>query len=329
MSASIEKFLYIGIEKTKSTLFDDVRLPMDLEHKAIERIKMASEMSLQHYKKPLVCTYSGGKDSDVMLELFKRSGVQFEVHHSHTTADAPQTVYHIRKVFRDLELIGIKCDIDYHIQPNGKAVTMWNLIPRKLIPPMRRKRYCCSELKESGCRNRMIATGVRWAESNSRKDRETFEAIGRTKKEGIFVSYEKMLLSDNDDARRMFERCQMKASTVINPIIDWKDSDVYDFYWHECPSHNPLYKMGYTRVGCIGCPMASKKRWKEFADFPKYKAAYLWAFEKMLEVRTKKGLTHKWKTAEEVFLWWMEDKNIPGQFEMEFGDGDVVVGRRK
>lgn len=76
---------------------------MDLEHKAIERIKLASEMSLQHYKKPLVCTYSGGKDSDVMLELFKRSGVPFEVHNSHTTADAPQTVRHIADTFERLE----------------------------------------------------------------------------------------------------------------------------------------------------------------------------------------------------------------------------------
>ena len=57
---------------------------MDLEQKSIERIKMASEMSLHHYGKPLICTYSGGKDSDVMLELFKRSGVPFEVHNSHT-----------------------------------------------------------------------------------------------------------------------------------------------------------------------------------------------------------------------------------------------------
>ena len=32
---------------------------------------MASEMSLHHYGKPLVCTYSGGKDSDVMLEFFR------------------------------------------------------------------------------------------------------------------------------------------------------------------------------------------------------------------------------------------------------------------
>lgn len=85
---------------------------MDLEHKAIERIKTASEMSMQYYQKPLICTYSGGKDSDVMLELFRRSGVTFEVHNSHTTADAPQTVYHIRKVFRELELQGIRCNID-------------------------------------------------------------------------------------------------------------------------------------------------------------------------------------------------------------------------
>lgn len=63
---------------------------MDLEQKAIERIRTASEMSLNYYKKHLVCTYSGGKDSDVMLELFRRSGVPFEVHHSHTTVDAPQ-----------------------------------------------------------------------------------------------------------------------------------------------------------------------------------------------------------------------------------------------
>lgn len=79
---------------------------MDKEKKSIERIKMASEMSLHHYGKPLVCTYSGGKDSDVMLELFKRSGIPFEVHNSHTTADAPQTVNHIRETFRLLELGG-------------------------------------------------------------------------------------------------------------------------------------------------------------------------------------------------------------------------------
>lgn len=98
---------------------DSVEDEMDVEEKAIERIRTGSEMSLGYYGKPLVCTYSGGKDSDVMLELFLRSGIPFEVHHSHTTADAPQTVQHIRKVFRDLELRGISCNIDYHARPEG------------------------------------------------------------------------------------------------------------------------------------------------------------------------------------------------------------------
>lgn len=133
----------------------------DLEKKAIRRIQFASEMSQWHYGLPLVCAYSGGKDSDVMLELFRRSGIPFEVNNSHTTADAPQTVYHIRNVFKNLELKGIKCEIDYHKMPgNGKAVTMWNLIPRKLMPPTRIVRYCCSVLKESYGNKRFIATGV-------------------------------------------------------------------------------------------------------------------------------------------------------------------------
>lgn len=70
---------------------------MDLEQKSIERIQLAAMMSEQYYDASLTCTYSGGKDSDVMLELFRRSEVNFEVVNSHTTVDAPQTVYHIRK----------------------------------------------------------------------------------------------------------------------------------------------------------------------------------------------------------------------------------------
>lgn len=290
---------------------------MDLEKKSIERIRTASEMSLHHYGKPLVCTYSGGKDSDVQLELFKRSGIPFEVHNSHTTADAPQTVYHIRKKFRELELQGIKCTIDYHIQPNGSRITMWNLIPKKLIPPTRLARYCCSELKETSCNNRMIATGIRWDESESRKHRESFEAIGAKKKDAVRLNDEKMLLTDNDDTRRFFERCQMKSKIVVNPIIDWKDKDIWEYIESEHVCTNCLYQMGYERVGCIGCPMASKKRYKEFADFPKYKQMYIHAFEKMLEVRKAKGKDTVWKTGEEVFLWWMEDKNVPGQMTID------------
>ena len=275
-------------------------------------------MSLQHYGKPLVCTYSGGKDSDVMLELFKRSGITFELHHNHTTADAPETVYHIRKVFKTAEDQGIKCDIGKPTY-KGKRISMWTLIPQKLMPPTRLVRYCCSILKEAGCPNRMIATGVRWAESNKRKNRNAFEVLGKTMKEGIRVSDEKMLLTDNDDTRKLFEQCSLKANTVVNPIIDWQHRDIWEYIRAEHIETNPLYLCGYERVGCIGCPMAGKKRWKEFADYPSFKTNYVKAFDRMLLERKKKGLTFKWKTGEEVFLWWMEDKNISGQQDFQIG----------
>ena len=297
---------------------------MDLEKKSIERLKMASDMSLHHYGLPLVCTYSGGKDSDVMLELFKRSGIPFEVHNSHTTADAPETVKHIRDTFYKLELQGIKCTIDYHVQADGTRLTMWNLIPRKLMPPTRLARYCCSELKETGGANRMIATGVRWDESNNRKDRESFETVANKKKNAVRVSDEKMLLTDNDDTRKLFEQCQLKAKTVVNPIIDWKTSDIWEYSESEKICMNCLYSRGYDRVGCIGCPMAGKSRYKEFADYPKIKQAYIRAFDRMLEERKRRGRETKWKYGEEVFLWWMEDENLSGQLSFDFDGADLI-----
>ena len=273
---------------------------MDLEQKAIERLKMASEMSLRYYSQPLLCTYSGGKDSDVMLELLIRSGIPFEVQNSHTTADAPETVYHIRKVFKRLELKGIKYTIDYP-KYKGERTSMWSLIPQKLMPPTRLVRYCCQVLKEGAGDGRMVATGVRWDESSQRASRGGMEIIGRTKKEAI------ILTNDNTDKRRFFEKCEARAKSVCNPIIEWKNADIWDFIHSEKIEINPLYKCGFDRVGCIGCPMANKKRYFEFSVYPKYKQMYIKAFEKMIQERLRRGLETQWETGEEVFAWWMNE----------------------
>lgn len=278
---------------------------MDLEQKSIERIQMASEMSMHYYRKPLICTYSGGKDSDVMLELFFRSGVPFEVENSHTTVDAPPTVYHIRNRFRQLEEQGIKCHV------HMPEMTMWQLIVKKKMPPCRLQRYCCGYFKENNTKNRFIATGVRWAESIRRRNRQEIEPKRKRLSEQI------MIMNDNDRKRSLIEQCKLKADMIVNPILDWTDRDIWEYYWSECNIHNPMYKMGYTRVGCIGCPMAGKHRWKEFADFPTYKRAYIRAFGKMLEAIKAAGKRTSWKSAEDVFLWWMEDDNIEGQMELK------------
>lgn len=286
---------------------------MDKEQKAIKRIQMASEMSLHYYGKPLVCTYSGGKDSDVMLELFRRSGVPFEVNNSHTTADAPQKIRHIRDTFRRLELEGIPCEIEIPTY-KGERTSMWKLIVEKKIPPTRVARYCCAVLKETGCKNRYIATGVRWDESTKRKKRSEFEKIGKSIKESFGMI---MLMNDNDARRRMTEACMRKNKMVVNPIIDWTDREIWEYIYAEKIETCELYKCGYLRVGCIGCPMAGKIRYKEFADFPGYEKLYKHAFARMLDAIHAEGRKTRWKNAEDVFAWWMEDDNIPGQMSID------------
>lgn len=279
----------------------------DLEQTAIERLKAASDMSLRLFEKPLVITYSGGKDSDVLLHLAEKSGIPFEVLHSLTTADAPETVRHVYDTFRRLEEKGVKCTVDKHVQPDGSRVTMWNLIQKKLMPPTRLMRYCCAALKEVGGKNRFIATGVRWAESTARKRRGGLEVLTSKPQSKLILS------NDNDDDRRLFETCQLKGKRVVNPIIDWKDNEVLDYAAIEKIPMNPLYCEGFHRVGCVGCPMASKARTMEFARYPKIKAAYIRAFDRMLEERRKRSLPSQWQSGVDVFHWWMEDGVLPGQ----------------
>lgn len=274
---------------------------MDLEAKSIERIKLASEMSKRYYDAPIICTYSGGKDSDVLLDLFIRSNVEFEVHNSHTTVDAPDTVYYIREKFRGLKEKGIPCYI------HMPSLSMWQLIVKKKMPPTRMQRYCCEILKENTTPDRMVATGVRWDESVKRSKRGQLEAAAAK------VENQITLMNDNDDKRLVIERCAVRGRVVSNPIIDWEHRDIWDYIRSNHMSYNPLYNMGYKRVGCVGCPMAGKNRYKEFADFPKYKAAYIRAFEKMLVAIHAAGKETKWKNGEDVFRWWMQDQNIEGQ----------------
>lgn len=291
----------------------------DLEQTAIERLKLASDMSLRLFRQPLVITYSGGKDSDVLLHLTEASGIPFEVLHSLTTADAPETVRHVYDTFRRLEGKGIQCTVNKHVQPDGSRMTMWNLIPRKLIPPMRLARYCCAELKEGGGKGRFIATGVRWAESVARKkNRGALEVLHSNRKKSL------ILANDNDEDRRLFENCQMKGKRVVNPIVDWQEADVLDYAAVEKIHMNPLYCEGFRRVGCIGCPMASKTRIMEFARYPKIKAAYIRAFDKMLALRIEKGIdAYSWRSGVDVFHWWMEDGVLPGQEVLDGFEEDI------
>lgn len=274
------------------------------ERTAIERLK-AFEPADGYF-----LAYSGGKDSDCIKILAQLAGVKFEAVHNLTTVDAPETVRYVQSQ-QDVR-------INRSHDRDGKPVTMWNLIVRKGTPPLRISRYCCSELKEPNGVGKIVVTGVRWAESSRRKEQsDVVKILGKPKAterlaEELGADYRvtKMggivLNDDNDINRRMVEHCYRTRKTMVNPIVDWTDEDVWEFlHYYGCKS-NPLYECGYKRIGCIGCPMAGKQqRLFEFERYPAYKKAYIRAFDKMLEKRCADGKDTIWESGEEVFDWWI------------------------
>ena len=148
---------------------------------AKKALQLAAEISQRFYGKKLVITYSGGKDSDVMLTLAVDvlDAREFEVINSHTSVDFPPTVKHIRQVFRQLKRVGVETHIMFPKDDDGKQLNMTKLILKNKYPPTRTARYCCKELKETSVPNRICALGVRSAESTNRKGRDLFATRGK------------------------------------------------------------------------------------------------------------------------------------------------------
>ena len=285
------------------------------EKRAIEYLKAFEPESEPYY----LC-YSGGKDSDAIRILASLAGVRHELWNNHTTVDAPETVRYIRSI--------PNMNISY------PEKTMWELIKHKGMPPTRLMRYCCAELKERGGKGRVKITGVRKDESKSRADNsDVVKIIGKPATvvkaaEEMGVDYRKndkggiVLNTDNDASRRFVEHCYRTTSTMVNPIVDWTNEDVWEFLHHYGCQSNPLYQCGFKRIGCIGCPLGGARSMKkEFALYPKYKANYIRAFDRMIAERVNRGKPPVWNSGKECFTWWVgDDPNQISFFDDEYDE---------
>ena len=148
------------------------------------------ELSIQRLKafepeEGYYVAFSGGKDSQCIYHLCKMAGVKFDAHYNVTSVDPPELVRFIKKNYPDVKF-------EHPRDRDGKIVTMWNLIPKKAIPPTRLVRYCCEELKESNGAGRFTVTGVRAAESRNRKRNQGVITVPKAGK-----NFQKMLEEEN------------------------------------------------------------------------------------------------------------------------------------
>ncbi len=174
--------------------------------------------------------------------------------------------------------------------------SMFQLIIEYMIPPTARMRYCCAYLKERGGNGQFVLTGIRRAESHKRS------------------------------TRRMVHRCNTRGFKVyLNPLIDWTDQEIWTYIRQRGLPYPPLYDEGFTRVGCVGCPLSGTRGMRRyFARWPRYENAY----RKAMEIAVRRGWEEghyerrrrknpkralSWPTGDAMFDWWVTGADGAGR----------------
>ena len=236
-------------------------------------------------------SYSGGKDSDVILELAKMAGIPYRAIYKSTTIDPPQTIAHAREM--GAEVIRPKKSFFQLVSEHGY--------------PSRYARFCCSFLKEYKVCDRAIQ-GIRRSESRNRAERYKEPEMCRvySAKEKVKVYLPILEWTDQDVAEFIKER-----NIKCHPL--YYRGGQFDVT---------------KRLGCIGCPLQSrKKRIQEFRDNPKMLKAWIRAGQKyFLSDKYQKGKSYfKFKDAFESMGYQLYCDNIE-QFKEKtygmFGDFD-------
>jgi len=231
--------------------------------KSIQIIRKAEKLALSYKDYGFHVAFSGGKDSQVIYELCRLADVKFKAFFYKTSVDPVELLSFIRNNYADVEWL-------------RPELTMYQLILKKGMLPIRQARFCCEYLKERNGLNEVVITGITRAESAKRKKRKGFEVSCMKGKDKI----------------------------LINPILDWTLNDVFSFLKMRNIEICSLYS-NRSRIGCVGCPMSPKSMRQDFACMPNFKKAYINTVKKLIE----KGKYSEFESAEQVVEWWSSGKN--------------------
>lgn len=237
--------------------------------------------------------FSGGKDSQALLELVKMSGVRFRAVYAVTTNDPAENVRFIREYYPDVEFSHVDTSI-------------MRLIEKKGVPT-RHHRWCCSIFKERSGVGSVVLTGIRWEESRSRAEYTAVEKKGKTKKDKVVLDLDEMQANE-------FRCVGGKDKIMVYPILAWTATDVWQFLKMRGLPINPCYTHG-VRVGCVFCPFAHKGEIERYVDsHPKQKEVLLHAIDRYL---ARNLGSSKFNNATEVFIWWLSKKSVDEFLQMQ------------
>lgn len=204
------------------------KLKMELNEKIDKSIKLLKSIKSDEIE---LC-YSGGKDSDVILELAKLSGIPYRAIYKKTTIDPPGTIKHCRS---------------NGIEIHEPRIRFFDLIRQRGFPTMR-CRFCCDELKEYKILDDAIQ-GIRRCESVSRMKRYKEPIICRiygSKVNRVNVILPILEWTDKD----------------VKDFVKMQNIQCHPLYYT-----NGIFNVK-KRLGCRACPLQSDKGLSDFKEHP-------------------------------------------------------------
>ena len=218
----------------------DVAAMVDANREMLDIIEQTTVKKIlavyNKYKDKLDCfhvAFSGGKDSQVLLDLVKKALPKgsFVVVFGDTGMEFPDTYTVIEKTKQQC----IDEEIPFYIAKSHLSpMESWKLFG----PPSRVLRWCCSvhkstpqtlKLREITGKNDykgLAFVGVRAQESATRAEYE-YENYGK----------------------------KIKGQYDFYPILEWTSAEVYLYIFANHIEPNETYKKGNSRAGCLTCPM--------------------------------------------------------------------------
>ncbi|HIH94661.1 TPA: phosphoadenosine phosphosulfate reductase family protein [Methanosarcina acetivorans] len=192
---------------------------------------------------PVYVSFSGGKDSLVVLDLTRAALKQreFKAFFLNTGIEFPETVKFARDLCREMKV---------PLEEMSSGSAFWEQV-EKFGPPAKDFRWCCKVCKLASAGD--LETGKGACALPGEEGRQ---------KNGNTIAY---LTIDGKRKHESFSRARIAASETnpfvpaqlnIFPIRDWRALEVWLYIHWRGLSYNPLYDQGFERVGCWLCPSA-------------------------------------------------------------------------